>query len=223
MNAAPHKPTAVVKIIWNQMMELVDRNDVVEQNNHESYGAAVVTPTDDHYHRKNTAPFSFPTYHISYAHSDGSRQEEEEYRCSRSIPIEKPIKRTPSEVQLYEEQALADYRDYRMYVRLIDGISKIQMKLCSDLNLRYENDETLANIIKTRHDPVPATPSPTATATTTASTVVHILSQDDPMMEQQPPTTPVPSPSYPNEWFEIGGEDSEDNPEDEQAMFVLDL
>jgi hypothetical protein len=48
---------------------------------------------------------------------------------------------------------MADYRDYCMYSRIVGGISKQQMKLQSDIELRYQNDETLANIIRTRHEP----------------------------------------------------------------------
>lgn len=71
---------------------------------------------------------------------------------SRSIPINDYIQRTPSEVQLCEDEAIADYRDYCMYSRIVGGISRQQMKLQSDVELRYQNDETLGNIIRTRHE-----------------------------------------------------------------------
>ena len=97
----------------------------------------------------------------------------------RSLPIaiatssSRPTKleRTPSEIQLCHEQALADYRDYCMYTRLIHGIARVQHRLQTDVELRYQNDEAIANIIKTRHgepsyphhDPVAAPLSPTGT------------------------------------------------------------
>lgn len=71
---------------------------------------------------------------------------------SRSIPICKHIRKTLSEEQLCEDEAIADYRDYCMYSRIVGGISKQQVKLVDQLELRYQNDETLTNIIKTRND-----------------------------------------------------------------------
>jgi hypothetical protein len=77
--------------------------------------------------------------------SDCSRQ------SSRSIPVAKCIRRTPSEVQFLQEQAIADHRDFCMYSRIISGISRQQMTDNGFLDLRHENDETLGNIIRTRH------------------------------------------------------------------------
>ena len=70
------------------------------------------------------------------------------HKQSRSIPITNPLHRTPSEIQLCEDEALADYRDYCMYARITRGIQKRQA--CQDIDLIYENDACLANIRRTR-------------------------------------------------------------------------
>jgi hypothetical protein len=71
---------------------------------------------------------------------------------SRSIPITNGMHRTPSEIQLCEDEALADYRDYCMFVRIVDGISRRQ-STNQDLDLIYEYDACLANIRRTRSQP----------------------------------------------------------------------
>jgi hypothetical protein len=68
---------------------------------------------------------------------------------SQSIPITKGIHRTPSEIQLCEDEAIADYRDYCMFARIVDGIQRRQSSN-QDLDLIYENDACLANIRRTR-------------------------------------------------------------------------
>ena len=54
--------------------------------------------------------------------------------------------------QLCEDEALADYRDYCMFVRIVDGISRRQ-STNQDLDLIYECDACLANIRRTRSQP----------------------------------------------------------------------
>ena len=70
---------------------------------------------------------------------------------SNSIPVTKYIHRTPSELQLYEEEVIADFRDYCMYSRIVGGIIRQQMGQQVDLALRYQNDEILANVMRTRY------------------------------------------------------------------------
>jgi len=70
---------------------------------------------------------------------------------SKSIPIRKYIQRTPSELQLCEDEAVADYRDYCMYTRILGGITRQQMKQ-HDLRQRYQNDQTIESIMRTRHE-----------------------------------------------------------------------
>lgn len=118
---------------------------------------------------------------------------------SRSIPISNYIHRTDSELQLCEDEAIADYHDYCFYSRIIGGISRQQMKIKSDLELRYQNDETLANIIRTRH-------SPTETDLSQKDRILHILNDanDD------------------DDWaFDFVLDD--DAPAYEQEVFVLDM
>lgn len=46
---------------------------------------------------------------------------------------------------------MADYRDYAMFARIVDGITKTQ-QLTRDCRWRHENDMTLQHIYKARHD-----------------------------------------------------------------------
>jgi hypothetical protein len=71
---------------------------------------------------------------------------------SESIPIAtNKLRRTPSEVQLYEEEAMADYRDYAMFQRIVDGIQKTQSQT-RDCRWRHENDLSLQHVYKARHE-----------------------------------------------------------------------
>ncbi|CAB9523301.1 expressed unknown protein [Seminavis robusta] len=70
---------------------------------------------------------------------------------SQSIPIS-GVHRTASEVQLCEDEALADYRDFVVYSRIVNGISRQQDQRPSrDLYLRQENDRCLSHIMSTRN------------------------------------------------------------------------
>jgi hypothetical protein len=62
---------------------------------------------------------------------------------SKSIPIAKSLKRTASELQLTEDEAMADFRDYCMYTRIVNGIS-----------YRDDSTEALNSIVRTRHLPI---------------------------------------------------------------------
>lgn len=73
-------------------------------------------------------------------------------RKSQSIPITKGLHRTPSEIQLCEDEALADYRDYCMYTRIVHGIQRSQCQ-AQDFDLQLENDACLQNIRRTRCGP----------------------------------------------------------------------
>jgi hypothetical protein len=70
---------------------------------------------------------------------------------SQSIPIQSGIRRTSSELQLCEEQEMAEFRDYVMFSRIVDGIYKTQQET-KDYKLKRENDLCLAHIIGTRND-----------------------------------------------------------------------
>lgn len=90
--------------------------------------------------------------------SHGDDQDEEDHHHhatfkSRSIPIhnnKSGMKRTPSEVKLREDQELADYRDYVMFRRIVDRLSKQQEEI-KDHRLRMENDMCLAHVIGIRN------------------------------------------------------------------------
>mmetsp|Transcript_25844 Transcript_25844/g.46717 ORF Transcript_25844/g.46717 Transcript_25844/m.46717 type:complete len:191 (+) Transcript_25844:41-613(+) len=67
---------------------------------------------------------------------------------SKTIPINSPIHRTDSELQLQDLERLAEHRDYCMFTRIVNGMSS---RSSLDWN---DSDSSLASIIKTRHTPV---------------------------------------------------------------------
>lgn len=69
---------------------------------------------------------------------------------SQSIPIS-GAHRTASELQLCEDEALADYRDFVVYSRIVNGISRQQERPCHNLYLQQENARCLTHIVSTRH------------------------------------------------------------------------
>lgn len=75
--------------------------------------------------------------------------------ASRSIPIPHRIHRTPSEVQLLEDEAMADYRDYCMYHRIVSGIAKNNLILGNShvVSPQREGNNTAIsnNIVRARH------------------------------------------------------------------------
>jgi len=88
-------------------------------------------------------------------HIDRYSNEEDLQGCSplvksHSIPIRNRMKRTPSELQLKEDEELADFRDYCMFSRIVDRMSRAQKDMLNR-NLRYENDQCLAHVIGTRN------------------------------------------------------------------------
>lgn len=80
-------------------------------------------------------------------------------RSSRSIPIaSSSLKRTASEIQLIEDEAMADYRDFCMYLRIVNGMNERRSWTSSKFPCYY-NDGEIQNIIRTRHNPVKEGPS----------------------------------------------------------------
>jgi hypothetical protein len=120
----------------------------------------------------------------------------------------KYIHRTDSEEQLCQNEAIAEYRDYCMYSRIIGGISK-QLQVKCDLKYRYEDDHTMGNIMRTRHSPL-ASP---------ASTVAHQIHQGLPMFMLHPKT----SPNYTNDWEPSFVDIEQDSRLEQEEMFVLDM
>ena len=81
-------------------------------------------------------------------------------RSSRSIPIaSSSLKRTASELQLIEDEAMADYRDFCMYLRIVNGMNERRSWNSSKFPCYYNNDGEIQNIIRTRHNPVKEGPS----------------------------------------------------------------
>jgi hypothetical protein len=68
---------------------------------------------------------------------------------SERIPICKNLHRTASELQLCEDEQLAEQRDYAFFSRLVNGISKSQTSGTNQY-LQTENQVCLAHIIQTR-------------------------------------------------------------------------
>jgi hypothetical protein len=123
---------------------------------------------------------------------------------SHSIPVSGYIHRTPSELQLCEDEAIADYRDYCFYSRIIGGISRQQMKLQSGLELRYKNDETLFNIIRTRY----ATPPSPSDGDEGVDHIIHFLRETKVCEDWEPA------------FFEL---DQAFEPSQEQGVFDLEM
>jgi hypothetical protein len=105
---------------------------------------------------KATTEFRSPAQSIalrshtpSLKRSQGPPQQENLSPRSRSIPIANSLKRTASELQLSEEEAMADFRDYVLFSRIVDGISKQAPP--KDFRLRQANDRCLAHIIHERN------------------------------------------------------------------------
>ena len=87
-------------------------------------------------------------------------QQQECAACSKSIPIpSKGLQRTPSELQLLQDEATADYQDYCMYVRIVNGIrsrgggggENNPLSLANAV----ANIHSVQNIIRTRYLPAP--------------------------------------------------------------------
>lgn len=76
---------------------------------------------------------------------------------SQSIPIASgSMKRTVSELQLMEDEAMADYRDFCMYLRIVNGMNERR----SPWNTKYPTGSSeLQSIIRTRHQPIDEGPS----------------------------------------------------------------
>lgn len=65
-------------------------------------------------------------------------------QTTKSVPIHiEGMRRTPSEVQLLHDEAIADHRDYCMFARIVSGIRQ-----------HRPTDQTVNNIIRTRTQPV---------------------------------------------------------------------
>jgi hypothetical protein len=75
---------------------------------------------------------------------------------SASIPISNSIRRTHSENELDQDEAEADYNDYMFFSRIVEGMSrklntKYEGKTPHNDYLRYQNQMSLANVVRTRH------------------------------------------------------------------------
>jgi hypothetical protein len=126
-------------------------------------------------HRAAQPPLSFSTPHhhrahglLQRQHSDDSesqssarrRRHEQQHHHgpqhvrSKSIPIHPScggeMKRTPSEQQLHEDEAMADYRDMVMFRRIAEGIRR-QQRDTTHRHPRMVNELCLASIIDTRN------------------------------------------------------------------------
>jgi hypothetical protein len=88
-----------------------------------------------------------PTKNVS--HLGSSLPTQTSKTITKSIPISKSLMRTPSELQLSEDEAMADYRDYCMFARIVNGISEHQA--CSHHPI---SASVIANIVRTRHLPI---------------------------------------------------------------------
>ena len=70
---------------------------------------------------------------------------------SQSIPISEGLYRTASEIQLCQDEEVADQRDYAFYSRVVSGISQSQCQSKS-WHLKRENHMCLLHIMQTRNN-----------------------------------------------------------------------
>ena len=78
---------------------------------------------------------------------------------SKTIPISGSMHRSDSELQLRESEMLAEHRDYCMYMRIVNGMSSSRRNSMNESwNDSWRSDDSLANIIKTRHTPIMTEP-----------------------------------------------------------------
>jgi hypothetical protein len=122
--------------------------------------------------------------------------------CSASIPIpSKGLIRTPSELQLLEDEAMAEYRDYCMYNRIVNGIAHSKNKQGGgDMNRSLANADSVQNINRARHLPV-------------LPDVVSSSLQDD-------------DDEFRQEWqlcSNCGGTVEDSSAEDDEGIFILDM
>lgn len=96
-------------------------------------------------------------HHLGYMYGPPQAEQEEDkedrppvLERSKSIPIRASMKRTSSELQLAEEKQVADFRDYLMFSRIVDGITR-QQEGTKDFHSRLVNDACLAHIIGVRN------------------------------------------------------------------------
>ena len=59
--------------------------------------------------------------------------------------------KTPSEVQLCQDLAVADYKDYMFYSRIVKGIRHKVHDNVHSLQGRRQNEQCLTHIMQTRH------------------------------------------------------------------------
>lgn len=103
------------------------------------------SPSCHHRHSQSERSLSIPIEKRTF-----DRQAGPCLQRSKSIPIANGMKRTPSELQLHEDEQVADFRDYLMFSRIVDGITR-QQEATTDYKLRQTNDMCLAHIIGTRN------------------------------------------------------------------------
>jgi hypothetical protein len=100
--------------------------------------------------------------------SDDDSQPPNACHTSQSIPIQNSLQRTQSELQLCEDEAMADYRDYCMFHRIVAGMSNNRLDLEDDHNKTMSHhpgrDDPLYSIMRTRQ----SLPSHQGGATTTS-------------------------------------------------------
>ena len=78
---------------------------------------------------------------------------EQQQTLKKSVPIhiQNFVHRTPSEIQLREDEMVADIRDYCMFQRIVNGMTNPNARTP---NQAYHNDPIVQRIIQTRAHPV---------------------------------------------------------------------
>lgn len=117
----------------------------------------------------------------SIHHPAEQRDEHRTISRSSSIPIQRNVMKVTEHrlrQEEYEEAAQADLRDYIMFRRIVDRISRQDIQ---SYRLRYANDMCLAHVIRARHSHEDQTFHAYCMSELVASSRFHIndIAQDD--------------------------------------------
>jgi hypothetical protein len=133
-----------------------------QQSQHRAAPSPLSVSTASHRHRPHRGLLQRQHSDDSESQSSSKRRQEHQQHHhhphgpqhvrSKSIPIHPSsgeMKRTPSEQQLHEDEAMADYRDLVMFRRIAEGI-KSRQRDTTHRHPRMVNELCLASIIDTR-------------------------------------------------------------------------
>ena len=131
-------------------------------------------------------------------------------RPSKNIPIHgSNMHRSDSELQLQESERMAEHRDYCMFTRIVNGMRRNSMNDSSSLHDSWRSDDSLANIIKTRHTPI--------------LSEGHFQQLEDRHQDMYPYNIPSLPKALPDNLIVHQDEIEDDSREDDEGIFDMEL